>query len=312
MSLALRPSQPDSSGLQPASPHHSGDYAPEKALPSVSIEEKQFAAPEAPPTSDKQALYTSPPSEGLIQHNPADGPGYEPGIAIGGAEGDGYRSKKGRGNEQRRYCGMRRTVFWIVLAVVLLVIIGAAVGGGVGGALASKKSSDSALAGPTSSGSALPGGGGGSTTATGTDTSIATTASTPTSSPSASGMGTYECPASNGSTYTPSLASTALTFIRLCSVDWPLGASGISGGSVVDIEAVIATSMESCIDQCAAYSNANGGVCRAVTYGANITRALARGGISGNCFLKTQKGIKDLADGSGQEEGAYLASYSVG
>jgi len=38
-----------------------------------------------------------------------------------------------------RICGVKRKVFWIVLAVVIGLVIGAAVGGGVGGALGSKK-----------------------------------------------------------------------------------------------------------------------------------------------------------------------------
>ena len=42
--------------------------------------------------------------------------------------------------EERRYCGMRPKIFWIVLVAVMVVIVAAAVGGGVGGALAGKSS----------------------------------------------------------------------------------------------------------------------------------------------------------------------------
>lgn len=84
---------------------------------------------------------------------------------------------------------------------------------------------------------------------------------------------------------------------------------GFNSGTVTDLTAIVAYSIDSCIDQCVAY-NVAGGSCQAVTYGANITLALSRGGIQGNCFLKDQRGASDVADNSGQVESAYLSSSS--
>jgi hypothetical protein len=82
---------------------------------------------------------------------------------------------------------------------------------------------------------------------------------------------------------------------------------GLNGGTVDDLTAVVAYSIDACIDQCDAY-NVAGGSCEAVTYGANITLALSRGGIQGNCFLKDQRGASNVADNSGQVEAAFLSS----
>ncbi|KAK2011888.1 hypothetical protein LZ32DRAFT_532973 [Colletotrichum eremochloae] len=53
-------------------------------------------------------------------------------------------------------CGIRKKVFWIVLAVALVIVIGAAVGGGIGGAMSAQNSSQqpsSASDDPSDSGS---------------------------------------------------------------------------------------------------------------------------------------------------------------
>ena len=84
-----------------------------------------------------------------------------------------------------------------------------------------------------------------------------------------------------------------------------------TGTLVEDITAVVAYSIDTCIDQCVAY-NVAGGTCNAVTYGANVTLALERGGIQGNCFLKNQRGATNVADNSGQVESAFLSSPSSG
>ncbi|KAK2035554.1 hypothetical protein LX32DRAFT_2243 [Colletotrichum zoysiae] len=61
-------------------------------------------------------------------------------------------------------CGVRKKIFWIVLAVTLIVIIGAAVGGGVGAAMSAQNSSQqpsSSSGGPSDSGSGSGNGSGG-------------------------------------------------------------------------------------------------------------------------------------------------------
>jgi hypothetical protein len=122
-------------------------------------------------------------------------------------------------------------------------------------------------------------------------------------------MGSYNCPSDNGTTYSPSIAST-LRFTRLCDVDFTGGSAGVLGSRVVDLRALIATSLEACIDQCAADRSTRVSNCSAVSYGANITLALSRGGINGNCFLKDQKSVNPIVDNSGQEESAFLADAS--
>lgn len=46
-------------------------------------------------------------------------------------------------NRQPRICGLRKPIFWAILAAVILIIIGAAIGGGVGGGLAARHKSSS-------------------------------------------------------------------------------------------------------------------------------------------------------------------------
>ncbi|OAG40344.1 hypothetical protein AYO21_05435 [Fonsecaea monophora] len=234
----------------------------------------------------------------------------------------------------REICGLSSRTFIIVIAVVTALVVAAIIGGSIGGVLANKHSSDSAKAdsAETSTTSPAPAL---STTVTTTSPSATSTNSEPavsTSSPSSSsttkttsttststsstaaattsssGEGTYNCPADNNTNYVSPLLSTA-TWTILCDTDWPSGVDSFSGGTVVDLTAVIAYSIEACVDQCAAY-NVAGGNCEAVVYGANITLALSRGGIQGNCFLKSDRGEENIADNSGQVEAAYLLSAS--
>lgn len=109
--------------------------------------------------------------------------------------------------------------------------------------------------------------------------------------------------------YTSSLSGGGISdqsFTILCDTDWPEGVDGADGGTVEDLTAVISYSIHDCIDSCVAY-NIAGGSCEAVVYGANITLALSRGGVQGNCFLKTEPGAQDTADNSGQVEAAFLS-----
>ncbi|ETI20027.1 hypothetical protein G647_09042 [Cladophialophora carrionii CBS 160.54] len=250
-------------------------------------------------------------------------------------------------NPKRRICGLSRKNFIIVIAVATALAVAAIIGGSVGGVLASRNSSggsqadavevrwicslltrtDGVLISPalksSSMSAAIT-----QTTATSTSTTPTTasttesvtattvssssvpTSATSTSTSSAatptSSEGSYNCPSDNNKSYVSSLLSTA-TWTILCDTDWPLGVDSFSGGTVADITAVVAYSIESCIDQCAAY-NVAGGPCEAVVYGANITLALSRGGVQGNCFLKTDRGAENFSDNSGQVEAAYLSS----
>jgi hypothetical protein len=144
-----------------------------------------------------------------------------------------------------------------------------------------------------------------STTVSSSSVSTTTTGTSSTPTPTSS-EGSYNCPSDNNKSYVSSLLSTG-TWNILCDTDWPNGVDAFGGGTVTDLTAVIAYSIEGCIDQCAAYIVA-GGSCEAVVYGANITLALSRGGVQGNCFLKSNRGAENTVDNSGQVEAAYLSS----
>ncbi|KIW24674.1 uncharacterized protein PV07_10376 [Cladophialophora immunda] len=249
---------------------------------------------------------------------------------------------------QRKICGLSSRAFIIVVGVATALLVAAIIGGSIGGVLANKNNSGSAKAelantsttspaaalstevattsasaitvtsepatptnvppaslstSATTSSSPLY-----TTTMTTTTTTSTSTAPTSTATTSTSGEGSYNCPADNNTNYVSPLLSTE-TWTVLCDTDWPSGVDAMNGGAVVDLTAVIAYSIDACIDQCAAY-NVAGGDCEAVVYGANITLALSRGGIQGNCFLKSDRGAKNTVDNSGQVEAAYLSAAS--
>lgn len=138
----------------------------------------------------------------------------------------------------------------------------------------------------------------------------ATTSTSPTAT-SASDIGNYTCPESNGTLYNTSYFNTAnygsFYFLQLCDTDWPAGAATPSPNETVkDLSIVLADSLEQCMNQCALYSVENDLACMAVTYGANKTLAVMRDGVGGNCRLKNSKATEDVADGSGQLQAAYV------
>ncbi|OAP58340.1 hypothetical protein AYL99_07430 [Fonsecaea erecta] len=249
---------------------------------------------------------------------------------------------------KRKICGLSSRAFIIAIAVVTALLVAAIIGGSIGGVLAHKNNSgsdkaESAQRSSTSPATAV------SATATATATAGATTSpsatvevvpftfssssssSTPSSSSSSATVetttatgtstsstsistassqeGTYNCPADNNEEYVSSVDATA-TWTILCNTDWPAGVAALSEGTVYDLDAVIAYSVQSCIDQCVE-NNLSGGGCQAVVYGANITLALSRSGITGNCFLKNDRGAQNSVDNSGQVEAAYASSLSA-
>ena len=227
---------------------------------------------------------------------------------------------------QRRLCGMRRPIAYVVFAIVALVIIGAVIGGAVGGTQASSTknrygklfmaetqlTSRSSPAAADSTTSISPASSTFTTTTTSASSTTSATSTTSTGSASATpigdGEGTYTCPESNDQNYVTSSGTGKLTFRQLCGVDWPSGVTAQSGSvtsSVEDLSTVLEYSLEQCIEQCAVYSINNSPGCVAVTYGANVTLAQGRG-YGGNCWLKSARGASNLADTSGQEQAAYL------
>ena len=137
--------------------------------------------------------------------------------------------------------------------------------------------------------------------------SLSTSTRTSSVSDPTSSESRYNCPLDEKRNYTSALLANE-TWTILCDINWPHGENAIGGGIVWDLTAVLASSIDSCIDQCVAWTFANEATCKAVTYGANRTLVLSRGEVSGACFLKTQRASHDTIERGGQLESAYLVT----
>ncbi|KAJ0116348.1 hypothetical protein J7T55_007327 [Diaporthe amygdali] len=134
---------------------------------------------------------------------------------------------------ERRICGLRRMIFWCVLAVaVFVVVVGVAVGVGVGLGTRNDSSSSNSTSTSTSSHS-VP---------SATATAAATTATS------------IVCPMANRTTYT--LESSSKQFLVLCGRDYN------SCCGAVDMLTVNTTTFEACLEQCSAQEG-----CTAVGWG---------------------------------------------
>ncbi|KAK8094329.1 hypothetical protein PG997_001014 [Apiospora hydei] len=143
-----------------------------------------------------------------------------------------------------RFCGLRRSRFWMIIGLLIgLVIVVVAVGVGVGvGKNASGSSSDAAGAvssGPSSTLSHPTS----TATTTATATVSPTATSTSTSTNPAATAGKLDCPAANGTEYM--VPGSNKRFLRVCGVDY----TGASGG--VDLKQVTTQSMLDCMTNCA-------------------------------------------------------------
>lgn len=157
------------------------------------------------------------------------------------------------GFSNRHICGLRRRTFWIVLAAASVIVIGAAVGGGVGGALSNRSSASATASVSTTTSSAL------APASSGDSPSYLSTTPTTTMPPSQSITTTTlanptetllrDCPSSNNSIYDVTFGADQLRFRKMCSVKLAGG-----GNNVVNTPT---TSLDHCIDLCAAYNNAN-------------------------------------------------------
>jgi hypothetical protein len=174
----------------------------------------------------QQRHYEAPIPVGQHSHEapiPALQNSYEKGPQIGVEIGDGTPSGK-------PILGMRRKIFWLVLAIVVVVAV-AAVGGGVGGSLANKKT--------TSSGQPVTqrlvhhsvftyfmhlldlglreSSSGSTTQSTSSRTSAISSASTPSAStPISTASGYTGCPDVNGTIFT---ATSGAKFIQYCDYE---------------------------------------------------------------------------------------------
>lgn len=122
-----RPPQSDQEGLQ-AVPYDSGLQAVQydSGLQAVPYAEGLHAVPQP---KFEHTYYAGPPVDPDSQH-----PSYN------------------AQTPKATVCGLRRSTFWLLVAIAVL-LIGAAVGGGVGGTLASKSSSSGSNSSSSSSSS---------------------------------------------------------------------------------------------------------------------------------------------------------------
>jgi len=167
---------------------------------------------------------------------------YEKGPQIGVESGDGTPFGK-------PILGMRRKIFWLVLAIVVVLIV-VAVGGGVGGSLANKKT--------TSSGQPVTQSSGSTTQSTASRTSATSSASTPSAStPISTTSGYTGCPDVNGTIFT---ASSGAKFIQYCDYD-------IGSSTEINFDDQATQNLDECINLCDATNTRNKNTgCKAVTY----------------------------------------------
>ncbi|KAK3363281.1 hypothetical protein B0T25DRAFT_34974 [Lasiosphaeria hispida] len=148
-----------------------------------------------------------------------------------------------------RLLGLRKSMFWALIALGGLVLLGVGIGAGVGIASASQKSngnSGSAAAAQTTN----RGSGTTRTTSRHTTATSHTSGRTGASGPEPTGTtGRNLCPNLSSSQY---VASNGRQFTHLCGVDY----SGY--GQAVDIGSIQASSFEECVNACAARSDCTG------------------------------------------------------
>lgn len=179
--------------------------------------------------------------------------------------------------QQETICGLRKSRFWILVVVAVVVVI-AAVGGGIGGALASASSNKgsnaktadtsqpdgvnallSSFTSPSSSAAAAAAASSSlSLTASIGPSLLSSTTSTPTMEPKISVTATTivgptstivrDCPSSNDTLYDVTLGNTKMSFRKECGIS--IVGTGVNQNAVVKV----VSSLDECIDLCAAYN----------------------------------------------------------
>lgn len=166
------------------------------------------------------------------------------------SEGLPHNEQDGGAGRKKRICGLAARTFWILSAVVLAIIVAAAVGGGVGGSVAARnKAASPSYQEPAASISTT-----GTTTAStsGTATATTTTSASVTTTEVVGPTSTLyrDCPSSNETLYSVDFGSTgSYVYRKFCSM------SIVNNG--VDLVNTGTTSLDSCINLCAAYNMEN-------------------------------------------------------
>ncbi|KAL1845342.1 hypothetical protein Daus18300_014564 [Diaporthe australafricana] len=227
------------------------------AIPEVNT--KQYGLPEVVPHSAGPLPEVSP---GYTQGSlPEFHSGYsrdplpEEGSPPFKTEGSPHNEQDGAGGK-KRICGLAARSFWIIFAVALAIIVAAAVGGGVGGSIATRnKAVSTSSEEPISSTT-------GTTAASTTETAAASTSETATATTTTSASVTTtevvgatstlyrDCPSSNETLYSVDFGSTgSYIYRKFCSM------SIVDNG--VNLVNTPTTSLDACINLCAAYNMEN-------------------------------------------------------
>lgn len=181
---------------------------------------------------------------------------------------------------QGRYCRLSRGVFWLAIALAATVALGLGLGVGLGVGLRHKPHHDPATSPPNAT----------SQTSLPTSSPTSTTTQAPVTS-GVQGLAANSCTFRDPKTYR---GSGGAVFVEYCFTDWPRGVAAANGrDTVVDLKTTITYTFEACMENCIKYNGSIGEDktrCLAITYNSNLTSAV--GGQSGNCFLKSAKGIE--------------------
>ena len=172
-------------------------------------------------------------------------PGLEPGYVRGdrniGISGSGYSTSHPHEKAyevqepERKILGLRRTTFWLTVALVLVIVLAVAVGGGVGGTMCTNNHVESDTSKADSAGSTK------TTTVTTTKSRTSTvTQQVATATPSS------QCPRENFQNYTSPY--TDLRYTKVCGVDLDLSSpkQNLINGVVQDFD--------TCIGLCDSYN----------------------------------------------------------
>lgn len=226
----------------------------------------------APPHPSEYSGLQLPDYSGL-HHSPAQTLYPE----IASHTGQEYKDAEPQNTPSKRLiCGLAAKSFWAILAVIVaIVVVGAAVGGGVGGSIVAKNnrnansaasspssgsasttapaSKSSASAGPITSlpASSSTGTSGGPITSPPANSSTSTPAVTTTQLPGPSTTLLRDCPSSNNTLYTVDIGSL-MYFRKICNLSYR---NSLNGYAVIDKPT---TSLDDCIQLCAAYNVQNG------------------------------------------------------
>ncbi|KAF4918145.1 hypothetical protein CGCVW01_v009146 [Colletotrichum viniferum] len=199
------------------------------------------------------------------------------------------RVARGQDRRNRKCCGLRMWVFWLLVCLIILVVLGVGVGVGVGVGLGASKANQSdesaartssptptpttgvAAASPTTPLSSPTASSPSAASSVSTTPATSTkTSSTTSSSPTATSGPNALCPEAANTFYSP--VGSDKRFLRVCGVDY----SG--DNEAIDMSNMLASSMGECMDICSKTAQCTGAGWGNVTTGEGTTEL--------RCWLK--------------------------